>query len=152
MLMPCAGRDRRERHRAARVRDPMLLQERLDARNVGTDERAVGDHQRLMPIADVIRERAPLAGGLRLDDKDRLGPLDDRDDKALDVEDQEVAGTQHRSARQRRAELDAAVAAPPTVNVRAILPAERHRIARIAARRVGKLIAIDPFNNSLADS
>ena len=36
------------------------------------------NHQRLMAVADVIREQAPLARRARLDHEHRLRPLDDR--------------------------------------------------------------------------
>src|SRR5262245_57663964 len=53
------------------IRHPVLLQQLLDAGHIGTDERGVGDHHRLMPVADVVREQRPLLRRARLDDEYR---------------------------------------------------------------------------------
>src|SRR5580765_5924882 len=45
-----------ERHRRSRVGHLVLLEQQFDAGHVGTDQSLVRDHQRLVAIADVVRE------------------------------------------------------------------------------------------------
>ena len=61
-------------------------------------------------------------------DEHGLGTLDDRHHQSLFIEHEAVAASEDGAARQRRAELDAAVGAPPAVHVRPILPSERDRV------------------------
>ena len=73
MLMTGHGRRGRERQRRARVRHVVLLQQLLDARHVRAHERLVGNHHRLVTVADVIGEQRPLRTRVRGSiDEDRL--------------------------------------------------------------------------------
>src|SRR6185295_6166171 len=95
-------------------------------------------HDRLVTVADVIREKRPLRGGPRLDDENRFGALADGDDDTLRVEDEAVAVAKHRAARERCRELDSAITRPASVHAGALLPTERDRVGpeRIRARRL----------------
>src|SRR5882757_5819331 len=96
-----------------------------------------------MTVADVVREQRPLGPGARLDDEHRLRAFDDDDDEPVGVEKEAVTGAQDGPPRERRPELDATVGLPAAVHVRAILPAERHRIARPRTRRGGELALLE---------
>ena len=53
-------RRRRERDLRPHVRDAVVLEQCFGTRHIGTDQRPVGDHQRLVAVADVVRKQAPL--------------------------------------------------------------------------------------------
>ena len=127
------GRDGRERHHRPGVGHAVLIQ-LFDARHIRAEQRVGGDHDRLMTIADVISPQSPFGGRMGLDHEHRLRPLNHRDDSRLRIEHQIVAGAQNAASGQRQAEVDAAVASPPTVTLQAILPSERDGVARVAAR------------------
>ncbi len=112
----------------------MLLQQRLNTRRLRTHQRILGDHQGLVPVADVIREPRPLRGVTRRDEEHRLVLLDDRDDDPLGLENEPIAVAEHRPARERCTELDTAIRQAPSVHMRARLPAERHDVTREGAR------------------
>ena len=87
----------------------MLLEELFDAGLVWAEEPGFGDHQRLMAIADVVGEQAPLLRCTRLDDKHRLGPLHDDDDGLHLIEDEAVAVAQDRTPRKEKTKREPAV-------------------------------------------
>ena len=90
----------REGNLGTRVWDPVMLQEQLDARHIRAHERALGDHQRLMAVADVIREESPLGRGSRLNHKRCLESLDDFDHEARLLDDEAVAAAENVVTRQ----------------------------------------------------
>ncbi len=149
MLMSRHCRGGRERQRGSRVRHLVLLEQQLDTRDIGTDERVVGDHDRLMTVADVIGEERPLRCAARLDDEDRFRPFDHGDDQLLSVEHEKVSRVKHRAARKRRAEFDAAIRPPPPMHMRAIFPAQGNSVSLVVAGPFGKFgLSIETCNDN----
>lgn len=79
-----------ERECGAHKRDPVLFKQLFNTSYLRADDAGLGNHQRLMPITDVVREQYALLGGTWFDDKHRLGPLDNHDDGFSFVEDETV--------------------------------------------------------------
>src|SRR5262245_36742155 len=136
-LMSVAGcrNGGRERERRARKRNALLLEKLFDPGHVGADDSGFGDHQRLVPIADVVREQPPLLGVARLDDEHRLRSLDDDDDGLRVVDDQAVTAAQDRASRKGKSERDAAVRPPLRVHAQPVVPSKRQCVASIAPGR-----------------
>src|SRR5262245_61824852 len=126
---------RREREGRARKRNALLLEELLDAGDIGADDCRFGDHQWLVSIADVVGVEAPLLGRVRLDQEHRLRSLHDHDDGPRLVQDQAVATAQDRAPRKEKTEVEAAVRPAPCAHVQPVIPAERDRVAGVAAGR-----------------
>src|SRR5262249_58703935 len=59
VIMAVPRGDGRERERRASEGNALPFEELLDAGDLRADDRAAGDHHRLMPIADVVREERP---------------------------------------------------------------------------------------------
>ncbi len=97
--------DRREQSYFARERNRVLLEHLLHSHHIRAHERIVGNHQRLVAVADGVRKERPLGRRPRPDHEHRLGPLDDDDDDMRVAEDQAVAGAQDGPARECRREL-----------------------------------------------
>src|SRR5262249_43221448 len=95
----------RERERRAREWYALLLEQLFHAGHVGADDSGVGDHQRLVAIADVVREQPPLLGRAGLDAQHRFRSLDDDDDGLRLEDDQTVAAAQDRAARNWKTAL-----------------------------------------------
>src|SRR2546427_12927580 len=74
MIMAGHGGGGRECERRTRKRNPLLLEELYDAGHVRADDCGFGDHQRLVPIADVVGEQPPLLGRTWLDRRTRATP------------------------------------------------------------------------------
>ena len=87
----------RERERRARKRNALLLEELFDAGHVRADDSGFSDHQRLVPISDVVREQPPLLGRAWFDAEHRLRLFDDDDDGLRLIDDQTVAAAQDRA-------------------------------------------------------
>src|SRR5262245_40624513 len=89
-LMTMAGRQGGGGEREWRVgkRNTVLLEELFDAGDIGADDAAFGDHQWLVPVADVVGVEPPLLWRARLDQEHRLRPLHDDDDGLRLVEDE----------------------------------------------------------------
>ena len=138
MVVSRHGRRRCERQHRPGVRDVLLVEELLDAGEVGTNDRSVGQHHRLMAIADVIGEQSPLACRPGLDHEHRFRPLDHRYHHSRFVEHQTVAPAQHRPARQRQGEFDTAVGSPLAVRLHAIFPAERNGVTAVVMSTIGE--------------
>src|SRR5262249_11728200 len=79
MMMVGHRRCRRERERRVRKRNVLLLEELQGAGHVRADDSRFGDHQREVPIANVVREQTPLLARARFNEEYRLGPLEDDD-------------------------------------------------------------------------
>jgi hypothetical protein len=118
------GVNERQCHLRPHVRDAVILQQHLDAGHLVADERSLGDHQRLMPVADVIREQPPLRRCLRLDHESRLEALAHFDDRARLVEHETVAGPQDTAPRQRRTELKTTIGTPPPARFEPFFPSK----------------------------
>ena len=148
-MMTGAGRRRRERLRRSRVRDVMLLEHLFDTRHVGAHERALRDHNRLVTIADVIREQRPFRRGPRLDDEDWFGTLRHDDYDPCIVEHEAVARAEDGATRERQAEFHTVRGTSFAVHVRTIFPPERDGVAPVClARRRQLRRPIEPFNDS----
>src|SRR5262249_61628798 len=80
MVVVRGRRGGRERDRRTRKGNSVLFEELPHPGGIRTDDSRVGDHQWLVPIADVVRVESPLLGRVRLDEEHRLGLLDDHDD------------------------------------------------------------------------
>ena len=124
-----------ERKRRARKWNAVLLEELFDAGQVRADDSGFGDHQRLVPIADVVCEQSPFLGRARLDEEHRLRPLGDDDHGFLPVDDQAVTAAQDRAPRKRKTERDSAVRPSRSAHVQSVFPSERDRVASVAAGR-----------------
>jgi hypothetical protein len=118
----------------------VLFEELFDACDIGADDSGVDDHQRLVPIADVIRKQPPFLGRARLAQEHRLGPLDDDDDSVHLVQDEAVAAAQHCAARKGKTERDAPVRSPLSAHTRPVVPSQRDRVAGVAAGRGGQCV------------
>src|SRR5262245_60512674 len=136
-LMTMAGRRAGGDERECRVRkgNALLLEEPLDAGDVGADDARLGDHQWLVPIADVVGVEPPLLWGARLDQEHRLRPIYDNDNGLCLVEDEAVTAAHDRAARKGHTEHEPAIGPPPSTQMQSVFPSECDRVAGVAANR-----------------
>jgi hypothetical protein len=92
------GRRWRKRERRAHKRDPVLFKELFNTSDIRTGDAGLGNHERLMPIANVVPEEYALVWIAWFDEEHRLRPLDNDDHDPGVFDDETVSPAQDRAS------------------------------------------------------
>src|SRR5262245_51108254 len=129
-------------------RNCVIRQDLIHPQSVRTDNRVVGNHHRLVTVADVISEQSPFAIAHWPNDEHRFLLLDDAYDETLRLEDETVVLLEDGAAFEGGRKFKSTVGAPPRPCAQTFLPSQRDEVASEALRGVGYGIqTIKSFGN-----
>ena len=112
----------------------MISEDLIHAQRIRAHNCIVGDHHRLVAVADVIRVESPLTMVGRANDQHPLFEFDDTNDDSLGVEDETIILPKDGASRQRGREFKSAVGPSPGPRPQAFFPSQGHDVA-LEARR-----------------
>jgi hypothetical protein len=108
----------------ARERDAVIRQQLIHAQRVRAHNGIVGNHDRLVTVANVIRKDSPFAIAGRTNDEHWFLELDHADDTPFSGKHKAIVLLQDRASPERRGKFETAVRSPPGAGAQPFLPAQ----------------------------